>query len=437
MTGPEADGLPPRRAALAALRAVEEGGAWSNTAVPAAVAALVDARDRAFASHLAYDVVRFTGTLDWALGHVLTRDLDDVEPGLRRVLRLGALQLLRSDVPAHAAVSTSVRLAREQVPRQRQQGAGGFVNGVLRALARRAGDLPWPDRDTDPVGHLALMTAHPAWVVEDLLARHDLARTEAILEADNRSPGVTLRANGDRDALVAELVGLGLDATPGTAPDAVRVPGADPRRLDAVASGRATVQDEASQQVVLATDVQPGDRVLDLCAGPGGKTTYLARLVGEGGPPVTAIELHPHRATLITEAAARQGVAVDVRVGDALDSAVIGHARYDVVLLDAPCTGLGTGRRRPEVRWRRTPADAAELGALQRRMLTMAVDRLASGGRLVYAVCTWTSAETDEVADALDAAQADLVRVGRRQWLPDVDDTDGMFVAVWRRHTEA
>lgn len=429
----EPAGLPARRAALSALRAVEEDGAWSNTAVPAAVGELDQARDRSLASHLAYDTLRFEGTLDWALGHVVSRPLDDVEPALRRVLRLGGLQLLRTEVPAHAAVATSVALAREAVPAGRARGAGGFVNGVLRALDRRRDELPWPDPGADPVAHLALTTAHPAWIVEELLERYGLVRTEAILLADDAPPGLTLRATGDRDALLAELISDGVTCTPGATPAAVRAPGADPRRLPAVLEGRAVPQDEASQHVVLATGVRPGQRVLDLCAGPGGKSTYLAAAVGADGPPVVAVELHPHRAEMVRAAAARQGVTVDVRVGDASAPPLDDADRFDVVLIDAPCTGFGTGRRRPEVRWRRTPTDVADLGRIQRQLVRAAAERVAPGGRLVYSVCTWTAAETSEVADWLDTLELDLVPGDRRQLLPDTDDTDGMYLAVWTR----
>jgi 16S rRNA (cytosine967-C5)-methyltransferase len=427
-------GLASRRAALVALRAVDEDGAWSNLAVPAAIADLADTRDRAFAAHLAYDTLRWEGTLDWALGHVLSRPLADVEPALRRVLRLGALQLLRSAVPARAAVATSVALAREQVPTSRAKGAAGFVNGVLRALDRRRDQLPWPDPREDPVGHLALTTGHPRWVVEDLLAREDEARVAAILAADDEPPGLTLRAVGDRDALLAELAAAGVAADPGATAEAVRAPGTDPRRLAAVAEGRAVPQDEASMQVVHATGTRPGDRVLDLCAGPGGKATFLAELAGAEGT-VTAVELHPHRAELIRQAADRQGVAIDVRVGDAAAPPVDADATFDRVLVDAPCTGLGTGRRRPEVRWRRRPEDATELAALQRRLLLAAAERVAPGGTLTYAVCTWTWAETDEVVAACEPEleAAGLVPGERRQLWPDRDDTDGMFVATWLR----
>ena len=429
----EREGLAARRAALVALTAVEDDDAYANLAVPAAVDDLPEARDRAFASHLAYDTLRWEGTLDWALGHVLSRPLAQVEPALRRILRLGALQLLRTSVPSRAAVSTSVALARDTVPARRAQGAGGFVNGVLRNLDRQRGHLPWPDVDDDPVAHLGLTTAHPDWVVRDLLHRHDVERVRAILEADDAPPGVTLRATGDRDALVEELLAEGLDARPGVLPESVRVPGADPRRLAAVVEGRAAVQDEASMQVAHATGAAAGDRVLDLCAGPGGKTAHLAALVGPEGR-VTAVELHPHRARMVTETATRLGVEVEVHVGDATRPPLDDDARFDRVLVDAPCTGLGTGRRRPEVRWRRQPGDAADLAKIQRRLLDAAAARVRPGGSLTYAVCTWTDIETDQVARWFDDAHGSGFTAGeRRQMFPDLDDTDGMYVATWKR----
>ena len=430
--GGRSTGIAARQAALAALTRVEEDGAWSNLAVPEAIADLEQIRDRAFAAHLAYETLRWEGTLDAALRLVLSRPLEEVEPAVRRVLRLGATQLLISDVPARAAVDTSVQLARRAVPQRRSAGAGGFVNGVLRALARRGEDLGWPDREGDPVRHLALSTAHPEWVV-DLLPRYGLDRTAAILAADDVAPGVTLRTNGDRDALLAELAEAGLDPRAGATPVSVRVPGADPRELAAVAEGRAVVQDEASVRVALATGASHGDRVLDLCAGPGGKATHLAHLVGPTGR-VTAVELHPHRARMITAAAARQGVDVEVEVGDARTPPLPEDARFEVVLLDAPCTGLGTGRRRPEVRWRRTPEDAAELAELQVQLLHTAARHVAPGGQLTYAVCTWTTAETTAVQErfAPVAAAAGLTPTGSTQLLPDTDDTDGMFIATWQ-----
>ncbi len=430
---PSTSGIAARQAALVALQRVEEDQAWSNLAVPEAVAALTDTRDRAFAAHLAYETLRWEGTLDAALELVLSRPLAAVEPALRRILRLGATQLVVSDVPARAAVDTSVQVARQAVPARRSAGAAGFVNGVLRALARREGDLGWPAIADDPVRHLALRTAHPDWVVEDLLPRYDVERTASILAADDLAPGVTLRANGPREELLAELAAAGVTARAGTTPVSVRAPGADPRTLSAVVQGRAVVQDEASVRVALGTGASEGDRVLDLCAGPGGKATHLAHLVGPSGR-VVAVELYRHRAQLIAEAATRQHVDIDVRVGDARTPPLAPGERFEVVLLDAPCTGLGTGRRRPEVRWRRTPHDAVDLARLQGQLLRAAAPLVAPGGQLTYAVCTWTTAETTAVVEgfAPEAAAHGLTPAGTTQLLPDSDDTDGMFIATWQ-----
>ena len=423
----EVEGLPARRAALTALTQVGQDGAWSTVAVPAAVDGLAARRDRAFASHLAYETLRWQGTLDHLLAGHVRRDLSDVEPALRRVLRLGALQLWHSDVPAHAAVQTSVELARDVVPRRRADGAAGFVNGVLRSLARALAAAPprWP---TEPRDRTALTTGHPRWIVDELADRVGLPRAAAVLAADSDPAATTLRARDDRDALLAELREQGVSAAAGRhAPEAVVVESVDPRTLTAVVEGRARPQDEASMLVVHAAAVEPGDRVLDLCAGPGGKTTHLATLTGPAGS-VTAVELHDHRAREVAAAAEAMGLTVDVRTGDAREPPLDPGVRFDAVLLDAPCTGLGVGRRRPEVRWRRGPGDVAALAVIQRELLAAAGRWLAPGGRLVYAVCTWTGAETDDVVDA--ATPAGLLCTSRRQLLPDRDGTDGMFIAV-------
>jgi 16S rRNA (cytosine967-C5)-methyltransferase len=420
-----------RAAALEAITAVD-GGAWSTTAVPDAIAGLDDPRDRSLAAHLAHGTIRWRGTLDWTLDQVLTRSLGDVEEPLARILRLGAFQLRHSRVPARAAVDTSVALARDAVPRSRAKGAGGFVNGVLRGLSRRGDEVDTQMEGLPDVDRVAVQTGHPAWIVrERLAAGMDLATTTALLHADNEPPGLTLRATGDRAALVDELVTAGIDARPTPLADrGVRAPGADPRVLAAVAAGRAVPQDEASMLVGEAARVSAGDRVLDLCSAPGGKATDLAERAGPDGH-VTAVELHDHRAELVREAAARVGVGIDVVVGDARDVDL--PTAVDVVLVDAPCTGLGVGRRRPEVRWRRGPDDAADLARLQFELVQRGLDRVRAGGHLTYAVCTWTAAETIEVVDAVEeAATRPLRRLDSRQLRPDLHDTDGMFHVTWQ-----
>nr|WP_274388169.1 transcription antitermination factor NusB [Salsipaludibacter albus] len=391
-----------------------------------------DERDRSLAAHLAHGTIRWRGTLDWTLEQVLSRPLADVEEPLARILRLGAFQLRHSRVPARAAVDTSVALARRAVPASRAKGAGGFVNGVLRGLSRREVEIDTRMAELDDVDRVALQTGHPPWMVHERLdAGRDLADVTSLLAADDEPPGLTLRAVGDRDELVDELAAAGVDATPtALAALGVRAPGTDPRRLDAVAAGRAVPQDEASMLVVEATRVRVGDRVVDLCAAPGGKATDLAHRVGPDGR-VTAVELYDHRADLVREAAARVDVDLDVVVGDARTADL--PTDVDVVLVDAPCTGLGVGRRRPEVRWRRTPADADELATLQQELVLRGLELVRDGGHLTYAACTWTMAETTAVADAVEAASPrPLHRLETRQLRPDLHDTDGMFHVTWQ-----
>ncbi len=432
MTKATADlGLGPRRAALAAITAVEVDGAWSNLAVPRAVGSLTTARDRALATHLAYETLRRQGTLEWQLGQVLNRPIGRVEPLVARLLRLGAVQLLHSRIPARAAVDTTVRLVRECLPRRRAEGAARFVNGVLRGLDRAAPRLPVPKLDDDPVQHLALTTAHPAWIVDELLNRMPAAAVSALLHGDNATVGTTLRVDDDRTRVMNELASADVDVVEGAHPQSIRVRGIDPASLDPVTDGRAVIQDEASTTVVDRAAVQPGDRVLDLCAGPGGKAGLAARRAGAYGR-VTAVELHEHRAALVRATAERLGVAIDVHVADGRRlPASLEH--FDVVLVDAPCSGLGVGRRRPELRWRRRPDELAGLHRLQLELLTSGARRCRPGGTLVYAACTWTAMETVAVAETFDRDHAAFLTVSREQLLPHANGTDGMFVAVWRR----
>jgi 16S rRNA (cytosine967-C5)-methyltransferase len=330
-------------------------------------------------------------------------------------------------VPRHAAVSTSVDLAR----RVAGPGAAKFVNAVLRRVAERDGDLGLPD---DPLDRLAIETAHPRWVVEafrDALGG-DLAETRTALLADDERPEVHLVARPRRiarDGLLASCRAAGLEATAGElSPYAVRLRGGDPSDVAAVRNGEAAVQDEGSQvaALALAAALLPGATVLDLCAGPGGKAALLAGVL-DG--PLVANELHEHRARLVRDnlraAAAPRALTVtgDGRRGPWR------AGTFDGVLLDAPCTGLGALRRRPEARWRRTPDDVAPLAALQRELLAAALDAVRPGGVVAYVVCSPHVAETVEVVASV---RAEPVATARQLW-PHRDGTDAMFVALLRR----
>ena len=410
-----------------------EDGAYVHLLLPEALrrTGLSD-RDRAFATDLVYGTVRMQRAVDHLIAAVSSRPVDSLEPSVRAGLRLGAYQLLRGVAP-HAAVGETV----STVP----QRAAGFVNGVLRALARLGPPWPWPEGDG--VAAVAVRTSHPDWIVESLVA--ELGRDDALamLELDNAAPAVTLRVNPLRstfDALLAEIEGAGASAERGCLVEGaliVRGTG-DPRSLPAVRDGRATPQDQGSQAVTRLRDPRPGETVLDVAAAPGGKATGAAESMGDVGT-VLAIDLRAGRVRLVREAAQRLGLAsVRTAVGDGR-ALPVRSGSFDKVLLDAPCSGLGVLRRRPDARWRIQPQDATGLASLQRHLLGEAARAVRPGGRLVYAVCTLTAAETREVDawavqslvgfDAAPPPGPPWRPCGRgARILPQDAGTDGMFV---------
>jgi 16S rRNA (cytosine967-C5)-methyltransferase len=427
----------PRRAALDMLLRVENG-AFAHILVPDMLRRYdFEARDRGFVTELVYGTVRMTRAVDYLLNSVSSRPVDDVDARVRAALRLGAYQLLVG-IPAHAAVSESVNLVGAR--------ARGFANGVLRALARLG--PPWPLPTGTDRSSVAIRTSHPDWIVDTIM---DAYGDDAIatLELDDEPPPVTLRVNRLRtspEEVMAELRGAGVEVERGTLlPDALVVRhSGDLAVLPAVHSGRATPQDQTSQAIVALLDPKPGERMLDLASAPGGKATAAAETMGGDGL-VVAADLHSGRARTVARAAERLGlrhVVVPV-VADGTHPPVR-DASFDRVLLDAPCSGLGVLRRRPDARWRVQPGDVGELATLQRALLAAAARTVRPGGRLVYSVCTLTPEETigidDWAARTLDEFVA-LERPGA-PWrlhgrgailLPSDAQTDGMFVLVLER----
>jgi 16S rRNA (cytosine967-C5)-methyltransferase len=389
--------LDARSAAHRVLSAVARG-AGSQDALMAALAAApkADPRDRALLTELVYGTLRWQRRLDHALAAFAARGLPVADDATMAALRLAAYQLLfLPRIPDYAAVDAAVTA----VKRARGQGLSRFANGMLRALARRRADPPaLPEGDLPAA--LALRHSQPLWVVERLAAGRDPAALAARLTAENEPAPLVVRANrehGDAAALAAALAEEGAVAGPiADLPGALRVD--EPGRMfrgAALAGARWLPQDAASQRVVALLEAQPGERVLDLCAGAGVKTTRLAEQVGPEGR-VAAYDLAPARIDQLRDLVARWGVADRVRAAQADATGPLPDAdgvAWDRVLLDAPCTSLGLLRRRPEVRWRRTADDVAGRAALQQRLLAAAGARVRPGGRLVYAVCTFTEEE--------------------------------------------
>ncbi len=377
-----------------------------------------------------YGTVRRLLSLDWAIARCASRPIDRMSPRARAILRLGAYQLLMAGVAPHAAVGETVELAGD---RER-----GFVNAVLRKLA--AAPPPWPVGDDDAA--ISVRTGMAPWAIRELRrVAPDPGATEEIASAFGERGPLSLRVNRCRsspDALSAAFAEAGVAAGIGeVSSDCLLVEGGDPTGLPGWAEGWFTVQDQASAFVTSALEAAEGDLVLDACAGPGGKASALACAVGADGR-VVAADLHPARARLVVDGAQRLGLHPLVLAMDARRSAL--RPGFDRVLVDAPCSGIGSARRRPELLWRGTKDALSGLAHLQVEIATAAADLLRPGGRLVYAVCTFPRAETDAAADAILRHRPELSPVAvegpggpaeRIRLWPHRDGSDAMFVAAF------
>ncbi|HEY0936912.1 MAG TPA: transcription antitermination factor NusB, partial [Trebonia sp.] len=457
----------PRRTAYDVLAAVREREAYANLLLPRLLAdRQLAGRDAAFATELAYGTLRGQGTYDAVLAACSDRPLDKLDPPVLDVLRLGTHQLLSTRVGAHAAVATSVDLAKSVIgPR-----VSGYVNAVLRRVATRELDA-WlaivaPDPAQDPDGYLAVRYSHPRWIVaayRDALGAAAagqpaappgpaeaaaVTELEAALAAGNARPKVTL-ATFPAGPPRADV--MPSDAEPGRwSPYAFTLASGNPASL--VEDGTAAVQDEGSQLAAIALSSVPGpgrrdggpEHWLDLCAGPGGKARLLYGLAANQGARLTAAELHPHRAALVTEALTRAGAAMtsprpafEVLTADATVPPWP-DGTFDRVLADVPCSGLGALRRRPEARWRKSEADLPALADLQRNLLRAALAAVRPGGVVAYVTCSPVPAETSGVVAEGVASRTDVEVLDAPAVLPGVPGTrspDPRFAQLWpHRH---
>jgi 16S rRNA (cytosine967-C5)-methyltransferase len=435
---------PARRAAFAVLRRVFEDGAWADRTLRGEAARLdLDPRDLALATQLAYGSVQRRATLDYVVETLAQRPLDRLEPGVVAALRLGTFQLAYLDrVPAHAAVGESVELAKAD-----SRGGAGLVNAVLRRAVREARPLIDALPDDTPQA-AALRHSHPEWIAAlwwETLGPDD---ARALMAADNEPAEAALRANTLRTT-AAELAGrLPVPSHPapelpeGLILDAPYDAHGAPEWRD----GLFMPQSRAAMAVARALAPRAGERVLDLCAAPGGKTTHLAALMEDRGELV-AVERHRGRAAALDRTAQRMGAScVTVRVGDAAEPQEPGA--YDRVLVDPPCSDLGTLASRPDARWRKTADQPERLARTQGAILRAGADALAPAGMLVYSTCTISPAENEGVIAAFLADrpefEVDDLRREARVWqhpsvpsylqtLPHRDSTEGFFIARLRR----
>jgi len=433
--GPSSTPDTARSLALRVIRRVVEERAYSNLALAAELArSRLSARDRQLAAELAYGTLRRLLRLDRVIAGASSRPLDGIDPKTLALLRLGAYQLLFMRIPPHAAVSETVELA--------DPGARGFVNAVLRAIAR---EEPSPAADGPDDEAVSERTGLAAWAVAELRRVLPEDEVEPAAAALATPADLSLRTNRCRtepERLEAAIADVGMDVRRGSLhPDVLHVPTTPPALLPGYEEGWFAVQDEASVVVTAALDARPGERVYDPCGGPGGKAAHLACLVGPRGVLVSA-DVRLGRARLVVRTAGRLGVSAEVLVQDARRSSLSGP--FDAALVDAPCSGLGAARRRPELLWRPSSKDLAQLARLQVAILVATADLVRPGGRMVYSVCTFPRAETDAAVRAfltkrpdfepMPVAGPDGPATDHRLW-PHRHGTDAMFYAGFRRRS--
>ncbi len=436
---------PSRLVAFEVLMAVDVDDAYANLALPAKIKEFgLSSNDAGLATELTYGTLRMQGFYDRVIANAAARDIDTIDLVVLNILRMGVHQLLNMRVAQHAAVDESVNLAEHMA----SLGAVGFVNAVLRRTSRH--DLEdWQEFITKDISNaderLAALYSHPVWIVralkQSLEAEGRGEELENLLASDNLNPRVTLvelpgfvDANDEVEGEPTNYSPLGMSLNTG----------GDPTRFARVREGVVRVQDEGSQLAALVLsrhhEITPGEKWLDMCAGPGGKAALLAAEATLGGAELTANEVIPGRADLVRKALAILP-DVDVVTGDGVDIGLDQPNTYDRILLDAPCTGLGALRRRPEARWRKSPKDVGDLTALQAQLLTSALHALKPGGVLAYVTCSPHLAETRAIVEGALRKNQNVSELDARAVLSDVAmETidiagDSLSVQLWpHRH---
>ncbi|MFX3633328.1 MAG: 16S rRNA (cytosine(967)-C(5))-methyltransferase RsmB [Candidatus Pristimantibacillus sp.] len=450
----------PRELALDILVKISETGAYSNLQLNRTLQdAQLQRADAGLVTELVYGTIQRQLTLDYWLGKFAAKGLKKLEPWVHQLLRMSAYQLLYLDrIPAHAAVNEAVTIAK----RRGHQGISGMVNGILRSVDRNRADLTIDAiHDKNPVVRISLRHSYPEWLVERWVQAYGVQTAEAICAAGNEPPHASVRVNrlrGTREEALKQLLSLGYDAEASAiAPAGIAVlRGGNLADTDGFREGLWTVQDESSMLVAEVVAPQPGMQVLDCCAAPGGKTTHMAELM-DGKGRVWANDMHAHKRQLIESVAERLELSnIETMTEDAgklIDR--LAPESMDAVLLDAPCSGFGVIRRKPEIKWTKTAGDVVEIAGIQRRLLHAVADLVKPGGVLVYSTCTMEPTENEgQVAEFLEnhpefqldsdwpesviqslkeAGVVDGSFVGQAQLLPQHFDSDGFFIARMRK----
>lgn len=443
-----------RETALRALMEIDTKEGYSNLVLKRSLGASeLDSRDRAFITELVYGTVTRKLTLDWVISRFSKTRLPKLSKWVLQILRMGAYQLLFLDrVPSSAACNTSVELAKKYAG-----ASAGFVNAILRNISRKKDEIRIDEAGaSSSAENLSIRYSFPEYLVETLIAEYGTEFTESLLASLLERPPLTIRTNTlktSRDELTAELMAEGIDSQPGLFSEEALVLKnvTDISRTRVFIQGKMTVQDEGSMLVAKILDPKPGERILDVCAAPGGKTTHIGQMMKNQGY-ILAWDIHPHKIGLILDNAKRLGITnIEAKSADALLPAGEAVNRFNRVLVDAPCSGTGIIRRKPDIKWQRKQDDFGNLIEIQRKILYNASRYVIPGGVLVYSTCSVDERENTRVALAFlkenpeyDAEPLELYlpdplkgkdgcRQGMLSLYPHSDHTDGFFIARFRR----
>ncbi len=440
-----------RQLALEVLLAVAAEGAYSNLALSRVLNsnASLPAAERALLTELVYGTLRMQGTIDYILGCFVKQGLAKLPLKILLILRLGVYQLLFMErIPPSAAVNESVKLAK----RYGHQGTASLTNAVLRNVERQRQNLPWPEAASQPAEYLAAVASHPLWLVQQWLARFGFAETQALCEFNNQPAPYTLRVNtlkGNRDDVLVQLQARGVEARPvDLAPEGIvleAAKGAEVSLRELLAQGLLYPQQVSSMLAAHVLQPEPGSRVLDVCAAPGGKTTHLAALMQNQGD-ILALDLHEHKLRLLQENASRLGIScIRTQAADSRDLSMLPEGWADYVLADVPCSGLGVLRSRPDARWRKQPEISAEIAPLAYAILQAAASRLRPGGVMLFSTCTISEQENEDnlarflaensnfVPESIEFAPQLFDGAASLQVLPQRHAMEGFFYARLRR----
>lgn len=421
-----------RELALNILYKVEFGEGYANIEIDKEFnkSDLIDL-DKALASEIVYGVLTWKITIDEIIKMHSSIKMQKISPWILNILRIGIYQIVFLDkIPESAAVNESVKLAKKYG----HEMSAKFVNAVLRKIDKNEMDKLLEYLSTKALLEdeiISIVTSHPLWLVDELLKEYDKKFVTELLNANNIKPDITIRANllkTSRDDLFNLLRLKRVDCRKGNLQDSIKV-----KKLTDFGTQLYTVQDEAAQLACLKLDSKPGEKILDACSAPGGKTTYIAQLMENKGR-VDAWDIHPHRVRLVEEAAKTLGIdIIKANVKNATEYTTAFNGHYDRILLDVPCTGIGVIRKKPDIKWTRKVEDIDEMAEIQAQILDTCSEYLRTGGRLVYSTCTVFKRENEEQIERFLMKHTEYKLLEKINLYPHINDTDGFFIAVLQR----